>query len=86
MSSFKIDPRDELRVFVNQHGGITLLQVSGMGEEDIVAINRDQVETVIGFLQKCAEAIDSGDYEKEAEGEVSEGSEGDQNDGAPSQG
>ena len=52
-----MERREELSVFVNEVGGISVEQkdTSGMGEDNLVYLHLDQVPTVIQWLEECLE-------------------------------
>ena len=57
MSKRTMERREELSVFVNEVGGISVEQkdTSGMGEDNLVYLHLDQVPTVIQWLEECLE-------------------------------
>ncbi len=59
MITRKIEPRDGAEVYVGARGHVCIKQVSGLGEEALVIIHRDDVSELIQHLQATyQEALD----------------------------
>ena len=58
---------DGVEVYVNDGGRISIKQEQEFDGEQIVAITREQVETVIGFLQQAAAEYDANKDEIQAD-------------------
>jgi len=68
MSSRKIEPKDGLEIFVNAYCNITLKQVSSLGEEALIVVDRSDVPTLIKYLQELYD--ESADCVPETEDEA----------------